>query len=131
MGNDDRNTAIYIAFDETEPFDPARPERNLLRAIILTAMSDLKKPGDLNRKATEYFLSPDDEYVFSFQSICTLLDIDPDRILVVTGLRSSMYAPQGGAVHESSAASLVHDGRQSSEVEVIGETAAVSSDPAS
>jgi hypothetical protein len=86
MAKEDKNTAIYVAYDDTEPLDSALPERNLLRAILLTAMSDLKKSGEPSRRATEYFLNPDDEYVFSFISVCNHLDIDPHRILIVTGL---------------------------------------------
>jgi hypothetical protein len=86
MAQDKKNTAIYVAYDEHEAVDPAMPERNLLRAILTTAMSDLKKPGEPSRKAVEYFLSPDDEYIFSFVSVCNFLEIDPKRVLKVTGL---------------------------------------------
>lgn len=89
MARDEKNTAIYVAFDEVEPHDTALPEKNLLRAILLTAMADLKKPGEPSRRALEYFLSPDDEYIFSFHSVCNLLDLDADRILIVSGLRKS------------------------------------------
>lgn len=89
MVKDEKNTAIYIAYDEIEAYDTALPEKNLLRAILLTAMSDLRKPGEPSRKATEYFLNADEEYIFSFNSVCNLLDIDPERILMVTGLRKS------------------------------------------
>jgi len=87
MGKPRENTAIYVAYEDCEPHDPSLPEKNLLRAILLTAMSDLKKKGDPYRKALEYFLSPDEEYLFSFRSVCTLLDVDPKLILLVTGLK--------------------------------------------
>lgn len=90
---DDKNTAIYIAYEEGEPYDTALPEKNLLRAILLTAMADLKKPGEPSRRAVEYFLSADEEYIFSFNSVCNYLDLDPDKILVVTGLRRSCFEP--------------------------------------
>lgn len=86
MQNNDKNIAIHQAFEEWVPYDPALPERNLLRAILLTAMSDLKRPGDTQREATEFFLSDDESYIFSFVSICNHLDIDPKRVLLVTGL---------------------------------------------
>ena len=87
MARDDNNTAIYIAFEDHDPNDPALPEKNLLRAILLTAMSDLKKEGDSCRKATEYFLSTEEDYIFSFRSVCNFLDIDAEQVLVVTGLK--------------------------------------------
>jgi len=88
MAKERKNTAIYEAYDENEPFDAALPEKNLLRAILLTAMNDLTKPGDPARKATEFFLNKSEDYIFSFRSICNHLDIDPRTILIVTGLRS-------------------------------------------
>ena len=86
----DKDTAIYSAYDDFEGVDPARPEKNLLFAILMNAMSDLKKEGDLNRKATEFFLSGEDDYVFSFRAICDYLNIDPKRILYVTGLEEKI-----------------------------------------
>lgn len=86
MQQDDKNTAIYLGFEEYVPHDPALPERNLLRAILLTAMSDLKRPGEAQREAADFFMSTDESYVFSFVSICNHLDIDPKRVLMVTGL---------------------------------------------
>ena len=86
MQKDDKNTAMHVAFDDCVPYDPALPERNLLRAIILTAMSDLNRQGEAQREATEFFLSEDESYIFSFVSICNHLEIDPKRVLRVTGL---------------------------------------------
>jgi hypothetical protein len=82
-----KDTAIYTAFDDHKAFDPAEPEKNLLRAILTTAMADLKKQGEPRRKALEFFLDNDDDYIFSFQSICGLLDLNPNSVLVVTGLQ--------------------------------------------
>lgn len=86
MPKEDKNTAIYVGFEECLPYDTATPERNLLRAILLTAMSDLKRQGESQREATEFFMSEDESYVFSFVSICNHLDIDPKQIRIVTGL---------------------------------------------
>ncbi|MFM1848861.1 MAG: hypothetical protein RL417_2335, partial [Pseudomonadota bacterium] len=79
MRENDKNTAIYVAYEEAVPFDPAAPEKNLLRAVLLSAMLDLKKPGDAGRRAVEYFLSPDEDYIFSFASICQFLNVDTDK----------------------------------------------------
>ena len=89
MGKEEKNTAIYVAYDDYESFDPALPERNLLRAILLTAMADLRKEGEVKRKATEYFLNQDESYIFSFRCVCNFLDIDPKQILMVTGLMTN------------------------------------------
>lgn len=89
MVRDEKNTSIYIAYDDSEPFDSAVPEKNLLVAILLSAMSDLDRPGEASRKAQEYFLDPDDGYIFSFNSICNHLAIDPLMILRITGLKGS------------------------------------------
>lgn len=87
MKKDDRETAIHIAYEDVEPFDYSQPEKNLLKALILNALSDLRRPGEPNRRAMEYFLSPEEDYLFSFRSVCTFLDVDPDKVLMVIGLR--------------------------------------------
>ena len=87
MSRDRKNTAIYVAYDDHEPPDGATPEKSLLTALLVNALSDLRKPGEKSRKAMEYFLSPEEDYIFSFKSVCCLLDIDPDSILVFAGLR--------------------------------------------
>ncbi|MEZ4754713.1 MAG: hypothetical protein R3A13_10475 [Bdellovibrionota bacterium] len=86
MTNNDKDTAIYEAYDGEEPFDFVIPEKNLLRAILTTAMNDLKKSGEVKAKATEYFLDTDEDYIFSFRSVCDFLSVDPNRILIATGL---------------------------------------------
>ncbi len=93
MAKEEKNTAIHIAYDDVEPYDPTVPEKNLLRAILFTAMNDLKKSGDSNRKAKEYFLDPSDEYIFSFQSVCNFLSIDPLRVLYFVGLKQKEQDP--------------------------------------
>jgi len=86
MAADKKNTAIYVAYEDRKPKDSALPEKNLLRAVLLTAMNDLKRNGETAQKAMEYFLSPEEDYIFSFRSVCNYLDIDAKRILRVTGL---------------------------------------------
>lgn len=94
MAKEDKNTAIYIAYEDYEPRDPTVPEKNLLRAILVTAMADLKKPGEPGRRATEYFLSEEEDYIFSFVSVCNFLNVDPERIRMVTGVRNPRPSPQ-------------------------------------
>lgn len=102
MVKDDKNTAIHVAYDDFLPFDPATPEKNLLRAVLLTAMSDVKKKGEAGRRAMEYLLSQEEDYLFSFVSVCNFLDVDPQKILVVTGLKQPEAKPyqNGKAEHE-------------------------------
>ena len=83
---ENKHTAIFTAFDELLPHDPAETERNLLRAILMSALSDLDRPGEARRRAEQYFLSREEDYIFSFRSICTYLNIDADRILTVSGI---------------------------------------------
>ena len=94
MNKEDKNNAIHQAFEELEPADPSNPEKELLRAILVSALSDVKKNGDDKRKATEFFLSPDDDYVFSFLSICDYLRLDPKKMLVVAGLDKGRNSSQ-------------------------------------
>jgi hypothetical protein len=104
MSRDVKETSVHVAFDDYAPFDPSEPEKSLLRAILITALADLKKPGEVGRRAQEYFLSGEEDYVFSFNAVCSYLNVDPDKVLTVTGLRGQQLqkapsdlqdAPQG------------------------------------
>jgi hypothetical protein len=86
MRPDLKNTAIFTAYDEHEPFDEACGEKNLLAAVLLSALADLKKGNEEARRATDFFLSESDDYIFSFHSICDHLKIAPHDVLVVAGL---------------------------------------------
>lgn len=83
---ENRNVVVHTAYDEQDSVDPSRPEKDLLRAILLSAISDLRKSGAVGRKAHEYFLSQEDDYLFSFRSVCGFLSIDPKSVLILTGL---------------------------------------------
>ena len=89
MGKDERDTAIYVAFDDDEPLDFTKAEKRLLHAILETAMNDLRRPGRFSQRAREYFLSSDEDYIFSFRSICNFLDVDANRILKHAGIRTN------------------------------------------
>lgn len=86
MGRERKDSAIFVAYDDWDHPELAGPERSLLRAVLLNAVADLRRPGEHQRKATDFFLSKDEEYMFSFHSICSYLNIDPQQVLVVTGL---------------------------------------------
>lgn len=86
--SNEKHTAIYTAYDDHDQPGIFVPERNLLRAVLLNAIADLRRPGDFQRKATDYFLSREDDYVFSFNSVCSYLSIDPRHILILVGLEN-------------------------------------------
>lgn len=87
MSKEKRNTAIYTAYDDYDAGDIPVPERSLLRAILLNAIADVNRNDEHSRKARDYFLSKEDDYIFSFQAICSYLNIDPRNILILVGLQ--------------------------------------------
>jgi len=93
MARNDKHIAVFTAYEDTAPWDPSNPEKNLLRAMLVTAMADIKKKGKVQRLALEYFSNEDDTYPFSFRSICNFLDIDPKDILRSLGLTEEMPIP--------------------------------------
>lgn len=98
---DKRNTAIYTAFDDVDPTDIALPEKGLLRAILLNAIADMNREDEYSRRAREYFLSKEDDYIFSFQAVCSYLNVNPRHILILVGLEdmpnSNTQAVSSGA----------------------------------
>lgn len=97
MAREGKNTAIYIGFEDFEQAEMATPEKNLLRAILLNAVADINRPGEYSRRARDYFLSKEDDYIFSFQSVCGFLNINPHHILILVGLEKSDRFPLKGA----------------------------------
>ena len=93
MSKDKAPTSIHVAYEDESPFDLVAPEKGLLNAILQSALLDLNKRGPDRRKAMEYFLDPDEAYIFSFRSICDFLSVDPNKILVVAGLRTRKVNP--------------------------------------
>jgi len=83
-----RNTAIYTAFDDYDSGELPIPERGLLRAILLNAIADMNREDEFARKARSYFLSKEDDYIFSFQAICSYLNINPKAVLILVGIES-------------------------------------------
>ena len=86
MSENKKETVVEVAFEDWEGFDPASPEKGLLKAILLTAINDLKKTGSERKEAEEFLLSTDESYIFSFRTICDFLNVDPNKILMVSGL---------------------------------------------
>lgn len=81
------DTAIFIAHDDHVSRDIAESEKNLMRAILRTAMDDLRKRGEAHRDARRYFLGTDDFYLYSFRSVCNHLQLCPKTVLTIVGLR--------------------------------------------
>ena len=86
MARSDNYVAIFTAFDGDTPWDPTVPEKNLLRALLVSAMSDIKKSGRARRQALEFFLDNSEDYIFSFHSVCEHLCIEPSSVLAAVGL---------------------------------------------
>ena len=89
---EERQTVIYIAYDDFEPFDTAIPEKELLRAVLINAIDDLHHGGLEGRRAAEFFLNLDEseDYLFSFVSICRHLELNPTVVLRSIGLKASL-----------------------------------------
>jgi hypothetical protein len=84
-----RNTAIYTAFEDFDASELPIPEKGLLRAILLNAIADMNREDEYARKARSYFLSKEEDYIFSFQAVCSYLNINPRHILVLVGLENA------------------------------------------
>lgn len=100
-----RNTAIYTAFDDHDVADLPLPEKGLLRAILLNAIADMNREDEHARKARSYFLSSEDDYIFSFQAVCSYLNINPRHILILVGLEQ----PDKPRTQESTPAAATAD----------------------
>jgi len=112
MMREGKNTAIYVGFDDFEQVELATPEKNLLRAILLNAIADVNRPGEFSRRAKDYLLSKEEDYIFSFQSVCSFLNINPHHILVLAGLEISdryVVRKPGEPVAEEAAPAVEED----------------------
>lgn len=80
------DTAIYEAYEDFQIFDPSEPEKQLMWAVLRTAIEDVRKRGDLYRDARRYFESKDLYYPFSFLNVCYHLNIPPTSVIHSLGL---------------------------------------------
>lgn len=53
--------------------------RELMRAIMLLAIRDLQSSGRHRDEALAFFLSEEEDYLFSFTSICRYLGLDEQK----------------------------------------------------
>ena len=51
----------------------------LMRAVILRVVDDFNAGAELQREALEYLNNDDEEYIFSFYSICSHFGLDPKK----------------------------------------------------
>ena len=110
MASDKKNTAIFTAFDDFEQPELATPEKNLLRAVLLNAIADMNREGEFSRKARDYFISGEDDYVFSFQSVCSFLNVNPHHILILVGIEhSDRFPPKLPEISREGAIDIIID----------------------
>jgi hypothetical protein len=55
------------------------PLSELMRAIILRVVEDYNGAPNLREEAIDYMMNSDEEYIFSFISICQHLGLDPEK----------------------------------------------------
>jgi hypothetical protein len=111
MGNDNRkNTALYTAYEDCDPNDAPTPEKGLLRAILLNAIADMNREDEHARRARAYFQSGEDDYIFSFQAVCSYLNIDPQNILVLVGLDRSSQVRVGASSADNISKNVLRSG---------------------
>lgn len=55
------------------------PLSELMRAIILRVVDDCNGNEEVKADAVEYLYGEDDEYIFSFPSICHHFGVDPEK----------------------------------------------------
>ena len=61
------------------PGNSWQPINELMRAIILRVVDDYNSVGEFHQDALDYLHDDDEEYVFSFRSICRHLGFDPEK----------------------------------------------------
>ena len=80
------NTALFSVYDDGFLHDAAEGERDLMRAVLKSAMDDMGRSGNRRRHAIEFFNYFDDSYLYSFVSICRHLGLCPYTIRYLVGL---------------------------------------------
>jgi len=80
-------TRVFTAYEDFMKSDSACAEKELMWAILQTALEDAKKTGESYRQAKQYFLSEDRKYLYSFLSICEHLELCPYSIRATLGFQ--------------------------------------------
>jgi hypothetical protein len=76
MGSNDKLPQMDMSFLGGKGYTPLS---ELMRAIILRAIEDYNSSGMLRQEAIEYMEDEDEEYIFSFVSICKHFGLDPAK----------------------------------------------------
>jgi hypothetical protein len=78
VSNSDKLPQIDAAFGASKGYDPIS---ELMRAMILRVVDDLRSGGEFRVEALAYIMDDSeedtDEYVFSFRAICRHMGLDP------------------------------------------------------
>ena len=85
MSKSETDRVMHVAYEDFE-HELSLAEITLLRAILSSALVDLEREGMEGRKAKEYLLNEEEDYLFSFHSICSYLDLNPGWVLRCVGL---------------------------------------------
>jgi len=86
FGSDDSVADLY--FDSLRRAEHLEPEKALLIAILEDAVREYRKFAgaqdregkERSREVEEWIFSQDREWIFSFNNVCELLDLDPDYV---------------------------------------------------
>ncbi|RMG44312.1 MAG: hypothetical protein D6719_02090 [Candidatus Dadabacteria bacterium] len=54
-------------------------ERTLMRAVLVTAINDLRGSKRERVSALNFFKNENNDYIFSFNSICEYLNLNPEK----------------------------------------------------
>lgn len=89
------NSIEYSSFemDSTSHDTKRNPQlAELMVAILFTAVQDLEGKLEDRKRALKYLHSVDEEYLFSFHSICSYLGYDPEstRWKMINGRRGKI-----------------------------------------
>lgn len=76
VSNSDRLPEMDLSFQAGRGYSAVS---ELMRAIILRTIEDLNGDGELRSEALAYIEDEEDEYVFSFISICKYFGFDPEK----------------------------------------------------
>ncbi|MCB0318114.1 MAG: hypothetical protein KDD56_05105 [Bdellovibrionales bacterium] len=76
MGSSSSLPGMDVAYLLGKGYDPIC---ELMRAIILRSIEDYNSKAEFKQEAIDYFEDEDEEYIFSFVSICRHLGFDPGK----------------------------------------------------
>jgi hypothetical protein len=78
VSNSDKLPQIDFSFGASKGYDPIN---ELMRAMILRVIDDLRSGGEFQAEALAYIMDDseeiEDEYIFSYPAICKHMGLDP------------------------------------------------------